>query len=796
MADLEYSPALGGFVLFGTVATATARVTPQAGDALFIRQTGTVTLASNLAGLSLTIGGLAGQHPVVTLPEGAVFAGDVKVLNGGSLALGTNLAHPNANAPARLGAALTVAAGGAVSIVDGQIAGTLTPTGRVDIRNNATLTASAHLALASLNPPLGLTSQATGTLSIAGALDTETLLAVLGNHDAGHSPLFNGTLRFAGTLDNTGAFLPLDSLTGLQLGAAHIIGGIISGGAPLAGVTLDSVDIVATMTVAAGTTDTIAGSIGGFGTIAVDGTLALAGGVTLDATTLVIGSQGAVLGLVGGDFAIGGFSAIGFTGPALIDMTAGGTVSFAGTLDTGDYASDTLITWTDLFGAFVLQEGGLIRAGGGAHLVIDSPLSSSGVIQLAGGTLEVTMTASLGEVDFTAPGDTLVLDARGDTAGLVDFADGATILVAGAADVSATLVLNDKTLDIIGSDGTLDGQFVLLRSDGGSYGVNDFSIGIDGDALTLSTTGIAIAACFAAGTAIMLEDGPCAIEAIAPGQRVRTASGPLRRVIWTGRRRVGLARHPRPWDVNPVRIAADAFGPGLPLRDLVLSPDHAVFHAGRLIPARYLVNGATVVQEGWAAITYHHIELASHDVILAEGLPCETYLDTGNRAAFEGEAAPLVLHPDFSRAIWAGQGCAPLATEGAELAALRETLHAHAEALGHCLTADPLLRQSVTAGGIRLTSRSFVPAEIDPRHTDRRRLGVAVTGLTADGIDIALDDPRLGAGWHEAEPGLRWTTGQADIAVPSGTRLAVRLGSVGARYWVAPEPGMARSIHR
>ena len=89
-----------------------------------------------------------------------------------------------------------------------------------------------------------------------------------------------------------------------------------------------------------------------------------------------------------------------------------------------------------------------------------------------------------------------------------------------------------------------------------------------------------------------------------------------------------------------------------------------------------------------------------------------------------------------------------------------------------------------------------VPAEIDPRHTDRRRLGVAVTGLTADGIDIALDDPRLGAGWHEAEPGLRWTTGQADIAVPSGTRLAVRLGSVGARYWVAPEPGMARSIHR
>jgi hypothetical protein len=33
-------------------------------------------------------------------------------------------------------------------------------------------------------------------------------------------------------------------------------------------------------------------------------------------------------------------------------------------------------------------------------------------------------------------------------------------------------------------------------------------------------------------------------------------------------------------------------------------------------------------------LTYHHVELAAHDVILAEGLPCESYLDTGNRAAF------------------------------------------------------------------------------------------------------------------------------------------------------------------
>jgi hypothetical protein len=31
---------------------------------------------------------------------------------------------------------------------------------------------------------------------------------------------------------------------------------------------------------------------------------------------------------------------------------------------------------------------------------------------------------------------------------------------------------------------------------------------------------------------------------------------------------------------------------------------------------------------------YVHVELDRHDILLAEGLPAESYLDTGNRAAF------------------------------------------------------------------------------------------------------------------------------------------------------------------
>jgi hypothetical protein len=723
---------------------------------------------------------------VVILPEGAVFASDVIVLNGGSLALGANKASPNANNPARLGANLTVATGGNVTIVDGLIAGTLTPTGHVDIRNNATLTAAAHLGLASLTNPLGLTSQATGTLNVAGALDTSTLLAVLGNHDSSFNPLFKGTLFFSGTLDNAGSSLPLDSLSGLQLGAALIQGGAVTGSTSLSGVTLDSVDIGGTMTAATGATDTITGIIGGFGTIAVDGTLALTGAVTLDATTLAIGSQGTLLANGSIDLAIGTFSALIFNGPASIDFSAGSTVTLDGTLDTGNNAVDTAITWNSPTGSLTIGGAGLIRVGASTTLVFDTAVTSYGTILVSGGTLDLVQTATLGEVDFAGTGATLMLGTRGGSAGLFDFADGSTIIIAGAADFGATPILNNGTLDITGSDGLPDGHFVLTRSDGGAYTIGDFNIGISGNDLTLFTSGVAITACYTTGTRIALEDGAYPIEAITPGQRVRTRNGSLRTVIWTGRRRVNLTRHPRPQDVNPVRIRADAFGPALPHRDLVLSPDHAIFADGLLIPVRYLVNGATIVQEPWPDVTYHHLELASHDIILAEGLPCETYLDTGNRGAFENEAAPRALHPDFARAAWATAACAPLVTTGPALHAIRHTLHAYAEALDHRLTAEPRLRITPTPTGIWLTSRSFVPAHIHPESDDRRHLGIAVASITLDGTPLPLDDRRLTTGWHPPEAGWRWTTGDAELAVPPGSTVTVTLASAGALYWDPP----------
>jgi hypothetical protein len=79
-----------------------------------------------------------------------------------------------------------------------------------------------------------------------------------------------------------------------------------------------------------------------------------------------------------------------------------------------------------------------------------------------------------------------------------------------------------------------------------------------------------------------------------------------------------------------------------------------------LVPARLLVNGATIVQDTVDAITYFHIELPERNVILAQGLSCESYLNTGDRSAFANGGGAVALHPNLSTSRWEGLACADL----------------------------------------------------------------------------------------------------------------------------------------
>src|SRR5207244_3515133 len=133
--------------------------------------------------------------------------------------------------------------------------------------------------------------------------------------------------------------------------------------------------------------------------------------------------------------------------------------------------------------------------------------------------------------------------------------------------------------------------------------------------------------------------------------------------------------------VWPVRVRAHAFGRNLPRRDLLLSPDHAVFVDDVLIPIRYLINDTTIRQEARRSVEYFHIELPRHAILLANGLPAESYLDIGDRSSFENGGGPLHLHPDFASRLWEAEGCAPLCVTGATLATVRRRLARIAQAV-------------------------------------------------------------------------------------------------------------------
>ena len=199
------------------------------------------------------------------------------------------------------------------------------------------------------------------------------------------------------------------------------------------------------------------------------------------------------------------------------------------------------------------------------------------------------------------------------------------------------------------------------------------------------------APCFARGTLILTEKGKLPVEVLSVGDQVLTTAGAVETITWIGHRTVACRRHPQPQQVWPIRIVTGAFRLGMPSRDLFLSPDHAVFAEGVLIPVKHLVNGTSIVQVERDEVTYYHVELARHAVLLAEGLPCESYLDNGSRSAFANSGTVAQLLPDFGpaercEATGEALGYAPLRIAGPEVEQVWARLSRRAAKLGHAMT--------------------------------------------------------------------------------------------------------------
>ncbi|MEZ0253029.1 MAG: Hint domain-containing protein [Methylobacteriaceae bacterium] len=339
-----------------------------------------------------------------------------------------------------------------------------------------------------------------------------------------------------------------------------------------------------------------------------------------------------------------------------------------------------------------------------------------------------------------------------------------------------------------------------------------------GDTETFSETTLGDYApvCFASGTSIRTACGDVLVEALKVGDMAVTASGMLRPITWIGHRTLDLRRCPDQAAAQPVKIAKDAFAPGRPARDLFVSPGHPIcvdVLGEVLIPALSLVNGASVQQVSRESITYWHLELDSHDILLAENLPAESYLDANDRSFFhEGASSPATSDASDGR-------CRPIMAVGVLPDLVRDRLSERAKLLGWCKSSDMdihLMVDGVRAEPVRTDGlvRFLVPADAkDVRLMsawfqpswggikDDRRLGVAVSSIRiSDGLflnrEIAPADKALANGFHPVEFkdqwSWRWTTGSAQLprelwADAAGDFfLSVAFNPAASERWIEP----------
>ncbi len=200
-------------------------------------------------------------------------------------------------------------------------------------------------------------------------------------------------------------------------------------------------------------------------------------------------------------------------------------------------------------------------------------------------------------------------------------------------------------------------------------------------AITLDTNPFTV--CFARGTRIATPHGERAVEALSIGDLVLTAEGASTAVKWIGRQTVHKLFTPD-LSFRPVRLHAGALAENVPCRDLVVTADHGLLLDDVLVQAGALVNGTTIERvassELGEMVTYYHLETASHDVILAEGVPAETFVDNVTRRRFDNYAEYAALYGDAAASI--AEMDAPRVKSARQLPqALRERLAARTETL-------------------------------------------------------------------------------------------------------------------
>jgi len=607
-------------------------------------------------------------------------------------------------------------------------------------------------------------------------------------------------------------------------------------------------------------------TIGSMGAVYAGGAAGSGGGPGVVRNTHV---QAGGYGAVGGSFTVKGqaFAGPGIMSGGTFDVGSTELVNSAGT-EVGSLIGGTQIVSSagtalkSIFsaGTQILQSGGF--ASGATAL-------ANGLIMVSGGTASAVTLASGGSLRATASGLVTNLQVQAAAAASADSAaviSNVTISGGGTFTIGSGATLVNAVISGIDSGGSVGGLLVLqsgavlngvtsmgyksrLDIDGVQY-VSGAKTVYSGNTLTITdasgnmlwsgpVVGVPAASsasdfrvqpdsdgslsivydkCFLKGTMIRTEKGECAVEDLAVGDRVAAFSDGkeiYREIIWIGHRAATIRPGLHDDECGyPVRIVKDAFGENVPYKDLLVTPEHAIFLNNAFVPARMLVNGRSIYYDrSISHFEYFHVETDQHSIIWSDGALSESYLDTGDRLTFsQNDTVVRLLNAPAKN--WEEHAAAPLRVERDFVEPLFAELSERAEklTLGVTLPKPALTEEAdlrlvddkgreirtlrivknthvfmVPSGAQKLYLASRISRPIDvvgPYLDDRRELGVLVgqiqvweAGRTRV-IDAHLTSHDL-SGWAgKEEESHRWTTGYAELPWDDGAVDTIAMVSI------------------
>jgi hypothetical protein len=835
-----YGPASAGILLNGGIISGAAGYNGGFGGSGSNGGTAVFLLAGNTATNSGTVAGGKGGNDVVgsggnggdgvDLTAGSTLTnGAGALIIGGAGGYGYHFSGGDGGAGVNLaGGTLANAgtiAGGEAGASNSQIGSVRPPGAGVTLTSGAILTNTGYIiggagvgyrAIGGSGVAIG-SSNGAGTVVNAGIITG-------GN---GYSARYSGgtVLRFTlfpdtggygasvaaqGTLINSGTITGGDGIS-LSAGVMLTNGGTIIGGSAV--------------TVASGGTvinrGTFAAGVGAYiapgGTLVNDGTLigGVYNGIRADAVlfggagTLVVDDYrgaaafGTFIGNVVGDAASDDVLVLGALGG-----TSPGTLSGLGTqfINFEQITVASGADWT-LTGANTVASGTRLTELASATLSDTGTLVNYGNIVLDPSTLAVGALTGTGSV-VIGDGSTLRVQGTVATGETLQFGgSGAYLHLYSPDSVTGTITNFDfgESIDLAG----IDPASVSYAAGQLTFTGGDISLMLAQGAIsaTASSDGAVVTViCFCANTQILTPDGEQAVQDLAVGNLVTTHRGEAREIVWIGKGNV-LATRGRRTAATPVIIRKGAFSDNVPNRDLRVTKGHAFWFDGVLIPAEFLVNHRLIEWDDHAQeVELYHVELASHDILIANGAPAESYRDDGNRWLFRNANSGWDLPPP--------PPCAPVLTGGPIVDTIwQRLLRRSGPRPDFSLTENPdlhllvdgkrldaIMRQGTahffTLAGqpssIRIVSNAASQAELGLAR-DPRILGVAIRQVVLrQGTQfqiITSADPALTEGFYPFEPdnGLRWTDGNAALpcalfaAFRGPTELILQIGAI-TRY--------------